>query len=545
MPTVYNNLNIVYASPVNLSVKACFESESSLYNLTLDAADMAYELRNSFPEDSFFDNPTFESTQDFYFQFMNMFRNHIHELWNGSSYSYSVSYLKNHWRNYLYNNSDMKDDESFSPSDLSGCREVIYKLNDYTSTYSVATIDKLCANMEPNKTLVDSIPLYPIAVKEQIGLSYYLIERAPFRIKLNFKMSKSHSREPKKRVDHYIWVPWSLYFFDSKSNRVVIYFGSGPSSDPDTRYMNCAFPNTYADGSVCWNSSLSGYDFSQVKDVREHFSTLVNEYYSGGWNTDLFPHAMGSIRYNEHASDAYKNFVAPTQEYFPSYTPSKFEAFKNRASGYNYTSSYTKRFKYFFEVMSHYDLSQTLDFYKDHISSMHEGTSYHQCHSYETILSMHSSSATRDAEFQHTFSNITKYHDKNYCEDVAINRDNMPEIHVNYENITYPLFETLFNAMVINDLGVSSDIRKLREAYRNTNSISIESSGHMNAFIQNVISELVHNNISPKNKINPVLYFSYDFATKQATEYPDYEAYKKYLKNYNQSNKYEVENVTV
>jgi len=119
MPTAYNNLNIVYASPVNLSVKACFESESSLYNLSLDASDMIYELRNSFPQDSFFDNPTFESTQDFYFQFMNMYRNHIHELWHGDRYSYSLSYFKNHWRNYLYNNSDIKDDESFSPSDLS------------------------------------------------------------------------------------------------------------------------------------------------------------------------------------------------------------------------------------------------------------------------------------------------------------------------------------------------------------------------------------------------------------------------------------------
>ena len=545
MPTAYNNMNVVYASPINLSVKACFESESALYNLTLDPAEIIYEIRDSLKQDSFFNDPIFENAQDFYFQFMDMFKNHRDEIWSEGRYSYGMNYLKNHWRNYLYNNSGIKNDESFSPSDISGCREVIYKLNDYTSTYSVATIDNLCANMEPNRSLVNSVPLYPIAVKEQLGLNSYIIERAPFRIKLNFKTTKSHSREPKKRIDHYIWVPWSLYYFDSKTNRIVIYFGSGPSSDPDTRYINCTFPNTYADGSICWNSSLSGYDFSQVKDIREHFSTLINEYYSGGWNTDLFPHAIGSIRYREDLSDAYKNFIIPTKEYFPSYTPSKFEAFKDRAASYSYTNSYTKRFKHLFEVLSHYDLSQTLDFYKDLISTLHEGTSYHQSHSYETILSMHADSNSSDNEFQDAFTKITKYHDKNICQDVVIDRDILPNVYVNYENITFPLFETFFNSMIINDLNTSSDARQLREVHRKTKSIFIESSGHMNGFIQNVISQIIHNNISSKKEINSTIYLSYDFATKQATEYPDHEAYKEYLKNYNQSNKYEVQNATV
>lgn len=535
-----------------MSVNGTYESESLVNYVNIETLEFVQLFKELYSNNNFYTETNFENAQHFYNLFMNMIKENADEIFENIEYPLNIRFdqnlylrrLINNWRSNLFMNPLIMNKSDFSPIDFSGSREIVYKLNDFTSSYSVADLtNKYWQNASPIKMEVSSIPLYPIAIKEKIGQNGYLIERSPFKLKLNFKSSKSHNREPKKRLDTYVWVPWSLYFFDSTTNRISVYFGSGPSSNPDTRYVNCTFPNTYSDGTICWNASLSKYDFSNIKDVREHFGMLINEYYSGGWNTDLFPTTLNFIKHDEDFSEPFNNFLKPTQEYFPNLTPGKFEAFKNRASNFGLTNSYAKKFKHFFEVMSHYDLEKTLLFYKDLASTMPEGDNYTNCHTYDQIISLSSSASTNATYFQNSINYAKKYHEKNTC-NLSVDREKLPQIIVNYENITFYDFEKLFHSMIIRDLNLSSSTQDLREAFYDFNGISNSANPrfHVNHFVQDIIAKVINNNIINNAKlndsvenINECLYFSYDFLTGKSFEYKSVEDYEEYLSNYNLS----------
>lgn len=207
---------------------------------------------------------------------------------------------------------------------------------------------------------------YPLAVRVIDG-SRFIIERPPMQIKVDYSpTASSRSRRPIKPVT--IWIPWIVVIVDVDDlNSTRIFFNDSPIQSLEDQVILPWTSNVYGDGRVCWGSSLYSLssNFSEF-DLYSWFNNAINEYFFGGWNSDLFP-------YN------FTEFCNIAPEYFPpSYTPSdldhaavvtdfsseilaKIKAKKFKFHNSNYHSFKPANIYYNFSFL---DLNQTLDFAK-------------------------------------------------------------------------------------------------------------------------------------------------------------------------------------
>lgn len=151
----------------------------------------------------------------------------------------------------------------------------------------------------------DNFSLYPMAIRyAQPQLGFYVIERPPFKLRIDFSNSKSYLSRKKIKFleDCEIWVPWTISVISLKTSLLgisprfsdnfsfALYFNDRPLSSFDDILLNCYLPNT-SSSFVCF-----GQDTNKISELIEKnffdISSIYNQAfadYFSGWNSDLQP----------------------------------------------------------------------------------------------------------------------------------------------------------------------------------------------------------------------------------------------------------------
>jgi hypothetical protein len=187
-----------------------------------------------------------------------------------------------------YLRSMRRDDGTDLTDTFPALQQVVYRTTttesyfDYLRSSNVNNYDRSYFN-----------ELAPIAVRYTNGKDLWLIERPPFQATISYKgAGSSYSGKSK---DYKIWMPWTLMLVETKPEssyfNASLFFNDGPLTSLDDLAIPCMFPNMYGDGHMCLNqsvtllqqylASVNSYDISTV------YNFIINDYMSGGWNTDL------------------------------------------------------------------------------------------------------------------------------------------------------------------------------------------------------------------------------------------------------------------
>lgn len=214
----------------------------------------------------------------------------------------------------------------------------------------------------------DNPSLYPIAVRHITDSGYVVVERPPFRFKLNFKTGAAWSSARPMR-QHEIWAPWTLTFINptqvlSRENinhDVYIYVSDGSLDEFGQRkYIPCVFPNSYNDAKICFSNSLNDLPAEQKSstDITSIYHTVFNDYFSGGWNCDINNGSLSAsygCDFSEYNSDF---FHRPSYSFLSS---KQKQSLSSSLSLSNYSTK--KQYSNFFNFMAGLDLQETLSFY--------------------------------------------------------------------------------------------------------------------------------------------------------------------------------------
>jgi len=260
---------------------------------------------------------------------------------------------------------------------------------ELTHGYSYDYQDVITQSLNYNNSFAfnDSTDINPTSLRYFSSNGTIYVERPPFKAIVNYKPVRASGTT--KHIESYeIWVPWTLtristseyHHLSDRSFR--IYFSSSPLTDTsDDQYVPCMFPNSYTDGTICFSNSLQEIPDFESQSIRYIYSMMINEYISGGWNLDLgLPVLQNSVL---NPSDTYKEYCRPTYNSllarFPDLTDSKIATLKSQSL----SSSGSAHSKYFFKMMSSFNLEETLDFYSsfermsfDKINSTNQSLSF-------------------------------------------------------------------------------------------------------------------------------------------------------------------------
>jgi len=389
-----------------------------------------------------------------------------------------------------------------------------------------------------NNNNSQTLPLYPIATRSIIDNDCIIVERSPFKISGSFKPAGSN-RSSSTQVEYEFWVPWTLTILYKDYQKAAIYFGSSSVDSPDARYIHCILPNIYGDASVCFNNSLREYDLSSDQDFRSYFYSVINEYYSGGWNTDLHSSYLNFInsdffKEDENYSFAIKNFITPDRSHYKNLTASKFDTLKRRAQKFSRTHSTAIRYKYLLEVLSTYDLKNTLDFYSD-LAKMAEETPGIESLTFENIVDKARYSRSRNINNDllariENYSHSNTIHYESYPDD-------FPKVTIHHKNVYYPYLEAFYD--------IFQKLDDTDELVFDMYTIYNQSDNLFDATVQDPFTidtlEEIYTRIfydyyndnyySSSNHF----YFDIDHQTSYVNEYSDFESYQNYLSDYHQT----------
>ena len=97
-----------------------------------------------------------------------------------------------------------------------------------------------------------------------------------------------------------------------------LFFNDSPIQSLDDYAITCFFPNMYGDGRMCLNQTLSmlqGHLYLVNSfDISTIYNFLINDYMSGGWNTDLGINCFDSIRnISSLSKEAYNTMIHGVQ----------------------------------------------------------------------------------------------------------------------------------------------------------------------------------------------------------------------------------------
>lgn len=223
----------------------------------------------------------------------------------------------------------------------------------------------------------NNVATLPIATRYISTNGKYFIERPPFQATINFHQSGAKEGSRSEVNDVNIWVPWTLTVIDPKApHDSMIMFSPESLKDEKTQYVPSILPNTYDNGRICFSNSLLSLDLSsatikyQEYDIRYLYSLIINDYFGGGWNTDLTSNAYG-IFHNIQLAKKYSGlnkFLSITAEELKNVHPRMRANTANAIIDYKYSNNIVKMYKYIFYAFSVMSLEETLNFYKDMIT---------------------------------------------------------------------------------------------------------------------------------------------------------------------------------
>jgi hypothetical protein len=226
----------------------------------------------------------------------------------------------------------------------------------YQYSSSIFNLNSAIVNNSNSLLIVDKdYSLLPMAVRYiSSDSNSYIIERPPFRIPVDYSVSKSykHRKSVKALSDAYVWVPWTVskITLDRRSNGVQfeLYFNDKSIESISDHLIPCYFPNC-SNGSVCMGQdTLSSVGLTTKSNILDIYNFYFNSYFSG-WNSDLGIRVEGL----EYFKDIKQDLISSK------YAPASFEKFIN-TNGWAFSN--TEIHKNFIYLMSKIDLHSTLGF---------------------------------------------------------------------------------------------------------------------------------------------------------------------------------------
>lgn len=198
----------------------------------------------------------------------------------------------------------------------------ISQVNKYPALYSAQLsvspasnyFDELSSRFDSQKTFTfDTV--FPIAVRYTDNKNVWLIERPPFLANITFKNARSSSMGNDKTYS--IWMPWTVMLLvmipEQSFYNAYLFFNDSPLTSLDEPAVPCMFPNIYADGRMCLNqtSIMLQQHLSEVNafDPSTIYNFIINDYMTGGWNTDLGINFDRIVNYSTQAAKARRTIV--------------------------------------------------------------------------------------------------------------------------------------------------------------------------------------------------------------------------------------------
>lgn len=168
--------------------------------------------------------------------------------------------------------------------------------------------------------------LLPMAVRhysESSSSSWYLVERPPFKTKIDFSTSKSYNkRKINKHIQNLeIWIPWTLVAIHIPNNtrlmgqmKFHIYMNDSQLNSFDEPVIPCFFPNSSTqNGSICIGDTLGRHVFEESDfSIKEISNLIFNDYFTGGWNSDI----LSSILYTEVFIDIFQKLEDEQDKFY-------------------------------------------------------------------------------------------------------------------------------------------------------------------------------------------------------------------------------------
>lgn len=173
--------------------------------------------------------------------------------------------------------------------------------------YTVST-SAVIDNQTEIKKIISNKELMPVAVRYIDRYGTYYVERPPFRVNVNYKNDRAASNTTEFVKDIQIWVPWTMMSIPSvfantfDAHTIRLAYSYKPLEKKQDYYVSSLYPNSYADGRICWSNSFNSVsslneDKNQVKpfDLTYWHSLILNDYMMGGWNNDLYSNCLRNL----------------------------------------------------------------------------------------------------------------------------------------------------------------------------------------------------------------------------------------------------------
>ena len=216
--------------------------------------------------------------------------------------------------------------------------------------------------------------LLPMAVRStfsSLDTNYYLVERPPFQAKIDYSKAQSYyARKFDKTIQGKdMWIPWTAMliavpkgctsFSQIKFN---LYFNDAPISSDEDFLINSFFPNSSSSsGTICIGSTLSNITFDEPDpSIKEIVNIIYNDYFSGGWNSDISNHA----RYNKAMLPALERLeLNDSKNYIKTNLPSVKHFLLRASDDHATTSTYSSSYVEFFYCYSEMTFEETMEYY--------------------------------------------------------------------------------------------------------------------------------------------------------------------------------------
>ncbi len=166
--------------------------------------------------------------------------------------------------------------------------------------YSISDFDFLKQSDKSFENSVGSnkLSLLPLAVRYiSPENDFYVIERPPFQVDVDFSSQKSYDyrKSPKYLHNTKVWIPWTVCTISLGSRQTSfasnytfsIYFNDKPLTSFEDSMVACFLPNS-SNGNICMGAD-SGPASQLIRDnapIVDIYNHLFNSYFAG-WNCDI------------------------------------------------------------------------------------------------------------------------------------------------------------------------------------------------------------------------------------------------------------------
>lgn len=237
-----------------------------------------------------------------------------------TSYSVSLTFHKSFVSARRAVSSQYQDDY-YDSEEIKTCFSAVKDTSSLPTAYEIAfdpilniPTSDLNVRYETNhySTYSSLTDLYPLAVRYIDENGTYFIERPPFQVQLDYKIGRASSSTKRKLKDTTIWIPWTIFVINPSKSIYFYYFSDKSLSSSSDTYVAPCLPNTYPSGSICYSSSLHTVPIDyETSSLSSQYSLAINEFFAGGWNSDLTNPWTHTINQFSHMaklkSDQYKD----------------------------------------------------------------------------------------------------------------------------------------------------------------------------------------------------------------------------------------------